>query len=76
MKVSKRSDILIEDSMQILDADLEKLRKEFDEISRMVEENYYNSNSMVDMVMGRNFFEVLKAFIDSSSPSKRLKQNK
>ncbi len=73
--VSKRSNIQIKE-MPCYGEDLERLRKELDEISKIIEETYYSSSSAIDRVQKRNFFDLFKIFVTSIMFEKEEKKKK
>lgn len=65
--VSKRSDIKIEKIKQISDFELDRFRKESDEISKNIKLAYYSDNSMIENIQKRRFVDLFKKFINSLS---------
>ena len=66
--VSQRSRIYFENDIQsICDSteQIDRLRKELDEITKAIEIKYYSQPSVIDSVQNRKFYDLVKSYIGS-----------
>lgn len=63
--VSDKIKIQIEQERVVAEDDLQRLRDEFDAISKSVEEKYYKNNYAIESTQNRNFVDLLKIYADA-----------